>query len=234
MGVLQWLDLLNRCKLSIYDDVYTWVRCDDPDLAVPAPATVLQELASSLVLGSTWPVDLTRPVAEMIAARDASQSFGFGASVYHCTQDEARDIARLSERRGDYVRLRREEGDEPECPRIGQPHKLDIGQHCFQDVLSIRARKQDFPGVLELNAVVLLIEWFLRSSSHQHCRLPLLIDAKAVLGGIVKGRSSSGPFLRLLRRLASLLIIGDLMLCCVYIPSEDNPADAPSRGRRRR
>ena len=74
------------------------------------------------------------------------------------------------------------------------------------------------------------MEWLLRSVARRSCRVPVLVDAKTVLCAAAKGRSSSPGLLRILRRLAALVLAGDLLLRLVYVPSEDNPADAPSRG----
>ena len=55
-----------------------------------------------------------------------------------------------------------------------------------------------------------------------------------MLGSVTKGRSSSGPLLRVLRKIAALQLAGDLLVRLVYIPTEWNAADAPSRGVRKR
>ena len=58
----------------------------------------------------------------------------------------------------------------------------------------------------------------------------LLVDAQAVLGAVAKGRSSSPSLQREIMRIAALQLVGGILLKLVYVPSEDNPADAPSRG----
>ena len=58
----------------------------------------------------------------------------------------------------------------------------------------------------------------------------VLVDAKAVLAAAAKGRASAPTFTHQVRKLAALAVAGDLLLKYIYIPSEDNPADAPSRG----
>ena len=78
------------------------------------------------------------------------------------------------------------------------------------------------------------MRWIPRSSDRHSRRIVVLVDAKAVLGAAAKGRSSSPALLRLLRRLASLALAGDLLLRYAYVPSEDMPADPPSRGKARR
>ena len=61
-------------------------------------------------------------------------------------------------------------------------------------------------------------------------RLVLLVDAQAVLFACAKGRSSA-PTLRFeLGRIAALSLAGNGLVRFIYVPSEYNPADAPSRG----
>ena len=61
-------------------------------------------------------------------------------------------------------------------------------------------------------------------------RLVVLVDAQAVLFAAAKGRSSA-PSLRFeIRKLAALALAGNLVIKYIYVPSEYNPADAPSRG----
>ena len=61
-------------------------------------------------------------------------------------------------------------------------------------------------------------------------RVVLSVDAKAVLGAAAKGRTSAPTFSLQIRRMAAITIAGNFFIKYVYIPSEDNPADAPSRG----
>ena len=72
--------------------------------------------------------------------------------------------------------------------------------------------------------------WFSRSKQHHSCRVPMLVDAQAVLGAAAKGRTSVCSIKRDVRKMAALTLASDMFAAYVYIPSEENPADAPSRG----
>ena len=74
------------------------------------------------------------------------------------------------------------------------------------------------------------LRWLLRCPRRHSRRTVLLIDATAVCGAVAKGRSSAPTIARELRHIAALSIAGDLLLRVVYVPSEDNPGDASSRG----
>ena len=84
--------------------------------------------------------------------------------------------------------------------------------------------------MLEAHAVTLSLRWILRSVRRHSRRTVLLVDATAVCGALAKGRSSSPTLKRELMKIGALAIAGDLWLRVVYVPSEDNPSDAPSRG----
>ena len=87
-------------------------------------------------------------------------------------------------------------------------------------------------NVLELYAETLAMSWVLRKGSP--CtprRFVLLQDSQVAVFAGTKGRSSSLPLLRALRRTAALLLGGNLYVDRLWLPSKANPADGPSRKR---
>jgi hypothetical protein len=108
---------------------------------------------------------------------------------------------------------------------------LHLPQSRFNTLISCRARHQGHPGVLEAHAVKLAIEWCARSCDRLGHRIVLLVDAKAVLGAVAKGRSSAKTIKRIIARIGALCLATDTSLHLLYVPSEHNPADAPSRGK---
>ena len=62
-------------------------------------------------------------------------------------------------------------------------------------------------------------------------RCVLLVDSRAAAGAWAKGRSSSRNLNRLLRRCLGWTVAGQKSLHVVWVRSEANPADHPSRGR---
>jgi hypothetical protein len=57
----------------------------------------------------------------------------------------------------------------------------------------------------------------------------LLVDSMVAFFTLWKGRSSSPKLLLVLRKISALLLASGVMLLPGWIPSEVNPADAPSR-----
>ena len=95
-----------------------------------------------------------------------------------------------------------------------------------------------YSGELEAYAALLAVRRLVRRPRLHSHRMLFLMDAISVLSALQKGRSSA-PSLRIcVRRISALVLAANLRIRYGYIPSEWNPADAPSRGlhplRRRR
>jgi hypothetical protein len=229
LGLLQWFFQLQRPCFAILNEAYAFASLEPQGFARHLPAKVLAEMEMALCLLPLLPADLSREWNSIVIATDASTSFGFGVSARQCTQLEAATLGRLAERRGDYVRF-----DEPDPvglkPRHGTPFRWALGKRHFSTVVSKRARWKAPPGLLECHALVLGLRWLARSSANHGKRQVCLVDAKAVLGAFAKGRSSARAFQRVIRTGAAVTLASGSLVRYLYIPSEWNPADRPSRG----
>ena len=236
LGLCSWFCILSRPHFACFRAVYQFVRRLPEEKIVPVPDVVVDELVLFAALAPLLTACLDRDWLPLITACDAAPEYGFGASICPASRETIADLGRKAERRGDFVRLARDgdEDDEPERPRLGRPHHLGLTKGDFQDVLSLRAAKAEHSGVMELKGVLLLLRWLMRSASRHGKRVVMLIDAKAALCAVAKGRSNAPAFHPTMCRINALLLATNTLLRPVYVPSEDNPADAPSRGRRRR
>ena len=233
LGVIQWFFLLQRPCYSVLDKVYEFSRREPQNVVQTLPSGVLSEMVTVLMLLPLLPAAMDRGCGNEILATDASPEFGFGVSRANCSRECARHLCGLAEKRGDYVRLFPAPGDPPVVDRLGIPHNLDLSLHDFTDVLSHKAKWQAHSSVLEAHGLLLGIRWAVRAARRHHSRLPVLVDAKAVLGAASKGRSSSSALRGSLRALAANVLAADILLRLIYVPSECMPADAASRGKRR-
>ena len=236
LGHYTWFGLLARPMLSCFAEVYGRTLLPGLHDETPLSDRDLAELVAFVCLLPLCEADLSRPWSDLLGATDASVDFGFGACVAKCPPDRSRELGRLAERRGDYVRLDRlaageDSDDEPERTRIGKPHRLGLPKRAFRTVLSCRKTYDGHAGALETSALVLFVKWLLRSTKRHAKRTVVLIDAKALVGAATKGRTSAASTQREIRQLAALTLAGDLHMRYIYVPSEDNPADAPSRGK---
>jgi hypothetical protein len=87
----------------------------------------------------------------------------------------------------------------------------------------------DHINVLELRAIHTALRWVLSFPQSTACRCVVLSDSLVSVGALSKGRSSSSALLRRLRSVAALVLASGLQVYYLWIPSESNPADEPSR-----
>ena len=90
-------------------------------------------------------------------------------------------------------------------------------------------RRKDHINILELRSILHALEWRSRVTSFNSCRFLHLSDSQVCLSVLTKGRSSSRPINRLLRRAAALCLALDLLPLWAWVESRLNPADEPSR-----
>ena len=258
LGHLSWFALLVRPTFGCFSTIYRHAAASKHDLpaanpdevlvssiaaragttvdeAAPAavPRTARVELLAFLCLAPLLENDLFRPWQEHIIACDASCAFGFGVSVAPCAPEVARDVGRAGSRHDVFTRLDRDHefpDEEPERERAGHALRVPLTKAAFSTVVSAKAVHAAHSGALEAHGVTLALKWVLRSPARHGRRTTLLVDARAVLGAVRKGRSSAPTIAREVRRISAHVLAGDLLLKVAYVPSEENPADAPSRG----
>ena len=107
---------------------------------------------------------------------------------------------------------------------------MPLRKRDFRVIISAKNMDPAHIVALEATALLLLVQWLLRAERRHNTRVPVLVDAKSVLGAVAKGRSSAPTLKKTVRRLAAHVLAGNLALRPIYVPSEDNPADEPSRG----
>ncbi len=236
LGLGQWFAVLCRPSFSAFHRCYRFARREPLEEVCDVPTAVVGELLSFALLAPLLGGALDAEWAPLLVASDAAPDFGFGVSVASLPSDEVRLLGLKSERRGDYVRFDRftDKLLEPERPRVGRRVPLPVSATAFRDVISKRAEIREHSGILKLRGVRLAVRWALRSARWFGRRLLLLVDAKAALCAVAKGRSGAFSFRRPLASIGAHALASGCQLRCLYIPSEDNTADAPSRGKRRR
>ena len=87
----------------------------------------------------------------------------------------------------------------------------------------------DHINALELYAIFVTFEWRASEALPLGCRVVHCTDSQVCQSVLTKGRSSSRRLSRILRRLNALLLACAVVPVFLYIRSEDNPADEPSR-----
>ena len=229
-GVLHWHNLANRPLFSCLHKLYGFTKLPKEDELRKVPREVVGELALNACLFALWSVDLTTPWLPRLPATDASGAFGFGYCLARCGPSLARRAAAHAAAGAHHFRLERSEGDAAEKPRAGACLRLPLRHRDFKVILRVRAKQAAHSGALEASAVVLALRRLGREARwHQH-RGSFLVDAQAVLGALQKGRSSAGTLRFQVRQAGALSLACGWRWRYGYLPSESNPADAPSRG----
>jgi len=232
LGGAQWFCLLERWLFSVFHKSYEFARGEPADKERDVPANVVQEVSLFLALAPFLTLPLDRQVYPRILACDAAPEYGFGVAEVACGRAEAEKLCRLAEKRGDYVRPSADPADPAEVPRAGTLHTLSMPQKCFRQVVGRRARWHAHSGSLEAHALLLAVRGLVRRAAAHRTRVPVLVDAKTVVCAAGKGRSSAPTIRHTIARIGAHVLAADLALRIVYVPSEANPADGPSRGRR--
>ena len=221
MGSLQWYDLLVRSKLAAYDSIYSVTDSDLSNVACHIPSSARTELFLSLSLSIFWSADLSKPYAPMVAATDASTCYGFGVAVASAPDHVIRQIGRYSEKRGDYVQLKgAAPAKRPSRNKTSAKtaHRLPLSMDSFRTVLSVRAKNPAHVNILEAEALLLWLRWLVRGPKYHNTKAVCLCDSKVTIGAVCKGRSSSKPLLRVLRRIAALSMASGVQIRVVFFP----------------
>ena len=146
-------------------------------------------------------------------------------------------ISRCVETRGEYVRI------DGKLPDRGQ---LRMSQQAcaVREWTTGRTWKTAVKGTWnterhineqELIGVILGVRWLARQPRLCSAgrRVVVLCDSRVAVGALAKGRSSSRKLLPLLRRFSGLVFASRLQVAFVWVPTDCNPADGPSRHVRR-
>ena len=187
-----------------------------------------------MLLAPAWIVDLTSLVSNDIVATDASTSYGLGVSHARVDNATAEAVMSFDDKRGDYITIALGLEEPTPKDRKSIPRELPLDKYDFADVLMIPWPHDERPEVVELRALLSGVKWLLRSAKRIGQRQIFLIGSRVVLGAARKGRSSSPQLAYLMRKLSALLMFSGTITHCLYIPTEFNPADGPSRGHKRK
>ena len=99
----------------------------------------------------------------------------------------------------------------------------------WSTVLSFPWAEVESINMLEARALLHSLRWRARSQFFVGSRCVHLLDSQVCLGALRKWRSPSPAFNRVITRIASVIIASSCKVIFIYVPTEFNPADKPSR-----
>lgn len=232
LGSWVWGLLVRRCAFSVLAESFRYVH--ETGFRVGRIwAVVRAELSILVGIAPLLFADLTRPVADVVVASDASS---WGAGVVYCRPSRAERSALLSaqELQGWYTTL--EEGRV--APSRSRPLPASLLALCRRDnwkvAICSKWKRKRHINIGEISAHTMGLEWAVRARRFHNTLLPFLLDSSVCLGALVKGRSSSRQLLFYCRKSCALQLAANITPIFVFVPSEFQPADAASRGASRR
>jgi hypothetical protein len=187
-----------------------------------------RELRAAVVLAPVLFARLSMHVSPVVLASDSSSS---GLCVCS-TVAAAAEVGALASLTSDpWVFATAPDGSTRFLPAIAPCLVSFVRERQWRVEVSAAWRRTEHINSLELRAVHTALRWALCEGSVRvlASRVMLLTDSSAVLGALLKGRSSSRTLLVRVRAVAVLLLASGVRLLPRWIPSELNPADAPSR-----
>jgi hypothetical protein len=225
VGRWTWVMLLRRPLLSVFSRVYQFMRAGGGKRK-KLWASVARELQLAVDLAPLLYADLRAQPSDVVVAVDASEE---GLGVVYKRGTSAQVLA-------SYARGSLPPGDDSLPPPVGrQPHLHRTDPAWFSRDWRIAVRGgwrfplqhiSDGEGQAALQALV----WLGSRKWARDKRHFLFQDSSAALTGMLKGRSSSPPMLRSLRKSAAVMLACGMWVSPSWVPSADNPADGPSRG----
>jgi len=99
----------------------------------------------------------------------------------------------------------------------------------WSTVLSFPWAEAESINMLEARALLHALRWRARSQFFVGSRCIHLLDSQVCLGALRKWRSPSPAFNRVVTRISSVILASSCKVVFVYVPTESNPADVPSR-----
>ena len=247
VGRWTWVMMLRRSSLAVLQQVYPYCRKAQGRPFTLWPS-VRRELCMLLSLLPLLHARLDAPFFSRALASDASELAG-GVVVTSLEPSLHASLWPLCSSRHHAVQqaklnAQRKRAARPHAAqRGGLPHPdimaadvraFDsfydvVGQTPWRTIVSKPWLGSEHINALELRAALLAVHWALSHPSALNSRVYLLLDSTVAFFTLWKGRSSSPQLLLIMRKISALLLAGGIALLPGWVPSEVNPADAPSR-----
>lgn len=217
VGRWTWSMLARRPSLSVFSAVYRQVLVSGPVVFSIWPS-VRRELLLIVDIAPLLVSFISQRWCNTVMVTDAS-SLGHGVCTHRVNNGDIDGLITTG-----WNRLDRMSPPSPRC------HDW-ISRSRWRTIISRRwYRLDEHINCYEIRAVAAALKWHI---NHSHdtigYRLLILSDSQVAIGSIMKGRSSSFRLLVPLRGIAALCLATGTHLDLRYVPTDINPADAPSR-----
>ncbi len=219
-----------RELMSLFHHTYLYIEKLPEGSVVKLPTYVCDELVTAMIMLPLAEANVRSPISVQIAATDASSKMGGRASTL-TTRSLAKLLYRCAESKGEHTRLDWDTHclEVPSCMKRPPDALIDVMQkHTWVSTQSIKFLRKDHINILEMEMLKQEIK-DRANSGRGNCRIINLCDSRVVVGAFGKGRSSSKNLNHKLRSIVPWLILGDIRVANLWVPTDKNPADYPSR-----
>ncbi len=244
LGHWTWVLLLRRPALAALQHVYRYCETARWRRFTLWPS-VRRELETLLALLPLLTADLAAPCFHRAFASDASEEAAGVVSTALTPQLQSSLWPLCSARRHATAQCllagaaRASQSPQPAQRALTPPPPpagLDTYYSAVRSApwrvdISHRWSAAEHINALELRGALLACHRALSYPSSISSRVFLLLDSAVAYFTLWKGRSSSPALLRIVRKVSALLLCSGVALQLGWLPSERNPADAPSRPR---
>ena len=231
LGFVCFIFQYRREFYSLQHHIYKYIEGIKGGRWVRLPNHIVDELRSIALHLPLAVWQMRKEISPELIATDATPTSG-GATAAQISPELAQELWRRSEIRGAPVRLDRTEDFSVQASMPKEPSKFASSLcECLRwhVIASYSFRQTSHINLQELRAFKREV---CRVASHfsPRGRVQLFVnDSNVTVGATAKGRSSSFKVNGLLRTLVPFLLFGDVTVAMIWIETESNPADHPSR-----
>ena len=239
LGSWTWCLLVRRPVFSVLKTVYAFINLQG---LVPAPLwnDVRRELLMLIGLAPLLVTSLRTPWFRSAIASDAS-TIAAGVVTSPLTDDMVRavwpasQINAVGDDMDDDLDLQPMSRPISEAVTVEPTQRSPLrwsprdGDRLWSTIISYRWQREEHINCLEMRAAILAVRWALSCTDSAGTRVLLFVDSAVAYFVMRKGRSSSPRLNITQRRLAAHTLATGLALVPCWVPSENNPADEPSR-----
>ena len=214
--------LARRPCFSIFSAVYRFIDVAG-HLQFDLWPTCKKELLTAVRLAPLMATKIGTPWFPKVICQDAS-STGNGVVAASASQEE---LSRMSLTPLPSVVVKEDE----QVP-MGQVTRVlhpDMKNKHFSVIVAAPWKWEEHINGLEMRSMYTAIRWAASHPNCTQCRLLIWSDSVVVVFSTRKGRSSAPALSRKLRKIAAYCLALGIQLRTVWIPTEFNPADEPSR-----
>lgn len=230
LGLLVHPSMHQRLLMSLLQEVYLWVEKLDDSEARRLPAAAREELLMFALCLPLCHSNIKWQVSPRVGASDACLDGG-GRAATLTDQSIAETLYRYSEHKGEHVRLDWEKGRlAPPSDMVSAPQELEdlMAAHVWNTTQKIKFGHKQHINILELKMIKEELKDLVKQTTAP-MRAVNLVDSRVAAGAFARGRSSSKQLNRILRSMIGWSLCGRKSLHLVWVRSERNPSDHPSR-----